>query len=385
MSAEINNDKHYTRNINIIKLFFIVLISLIISGSAHLPEKGNGWVIVIDPGHGGRDPGALGAFSQEKSINMAIALKTGEYLEKNMKNVKVIFTRKSDSDVDLWARADIANNNKADLFISVHANLSKIKNVYGAETWVMGHHKDQQNLEVAMKENEVILLENDYSTKYEGFDPKSPESYIMFTLMQNIYLEQSTDLASKIQSELKEGAGRYDRGVKQAGFVVLFMTTMPSVLVETGFISNPAEEKYINSKQGQDYIASAIYRACKEYMGEIDKKSNIPTAKVDNPSVVPDSVTLETDSKNRIIFMIQIATSSKKIDIKPGNFKNLKDIVELKAGTRFKYATGNFTEYAKAIDYRKQIERIYFDAFVIAVKDNKILPLHEAIDQKKGK
>jgi N-acetylmuramoyl-L-alanine amidase len=382
MSAEIKNDKHYTNNINIIKLFFIVLILLIISGSAHVPEKSNGWIIVIDPGHGGKDPGALGAFSQEKSINMAIALKTGEYLEQNIKNVKVIYTRKSDSDVDLWARADIANKNKADLFISVHANLSKIKNVYGAETWVMGHHKDQQNLEVAMKENEVILLENDYSTKYEGFDPKSSESYIMFFSMQNIYLEQSTDLASRIQSELKESAGRYDRGVKQAGFVVLFMTTMPSVLVETGFISNPAEEKYINSKQGQDNIASSIYRACKDYIGEINKKSGI---KVDKPIVTPDTVTIKSDNKNKVIFMVQVATSPKKIEIKPGNFKNLKDIVELNAGTRFKYATGNFTEYAKAVDYRKQLERIYPDAFVITVKDNKILPLHEALDKKKGK
>ena len=146
----------------------------------------------------------------------------------------------------------------------------------------MGLAKDQQNLEVAMKENEVILLENDYSTKYEGFDPKSPESYIMFTLMQNIFQEQSTGLASKIQTQYKEKYNRNDRGVKQAGFWVLFMTTMPSVLTETGFITNPAEEKYLNSKEGQDYIASSIFRACRDYINEIESKSGISTVKIQN-------------------------------------------------------------------------------------------------------
>jgi N-acetylmuramoyl-L-alanine amidase len=382
MGTGTKKGKHCTNNINISILFIIVLISMNLQGFSDVPGKKDGYIIVIDPGHGGKDPGALGAFSQEKNINMAIALKTGEYIEQNIKNVKVIYTRNSDSNVDLWVRADIANKNKADLFISVHTNLSDSKNVYGSETWVMGHHKDQQNLEVAMKENEVILLENDYSTKYEGFDPKSPESYIMFTLMQNVYLKQSTDLASKIQSELKEHAGRYDRGVKQAGFVVLFMTTMPSVLVETGFISNPAEEKYLNTKQGQDNIAASIFRACKEYIGEINKKSGISAV---NPVVSPDSLKVETDTKRRIVFMIQVATSARKIKIKPGNFKNIRDIVELYSGNRFRYATGIFNDYEKAVSYRKQIEKIYPDAFVIAVKDNKILPLRDALDQNKNR
>jgi len=385
MSTGTKNGKHYTNNINRFILLFIALISIPISGSAPVKTGNSGWVIVIDPGHGGKDPGALGAFSKEKNITMAIALKTGEYLDQNIKNVKVIYTRKSDTDVDLWARADIANKNKADLFISVHANSINIKNVYGTETWVMGHHKDQQNLEVAMKENEVILLENDYSTKYEGFDPKSPESYIMFTLMQNVYLKQSTDLASKIQNELKERAGRYDRGVKQAGFVVLFMTTMPSVLVETGFISNPSEEKYINSKQGQDFISSAIYRACRDYISEIDKKSGISTVKVDTPVVPVDTLSEITSIKGRIIYMVQVVTSAKKIETKPGNFKNIKNIVEIASGNRYRYATGTFSEYNKAVSYRKQIEDIYPDAFVIAVKDNKILPLQEVLDKNKGK
>lgn len=385
MGTGTKNGKHYTNNINRIMLLFIALISILISVAASVKSGNDPWVIVIDPGHGGRDPGALGAFSKEKAITMAIAQKTGEYLEQNIKNVKVIYTRESDTDVDLWARADIANKNKADLFISVHANSSSIKNVYGTETWVMGHHKDQQNLEVAMKENEVILLENDYSTKYEGFDPKSPESYIMFTLMQNVYLKQSTDLASKIQSQLKERVGRFDRGVKQAGFVVLFMTTMPSVLVETGFISNAAEEKYINSRQGQEYIASAIYRACSDYISEIDKKSGISTIKADTPIVYVDTSSAIKEKKIDVIFMVQVATSAKRIEMKPANFKNIKDIVEIVSGNRYKYATGTFTDYNMAVSYRKQIERIYPDAFVIAVKNNKILPLREVLDKNKGK
>jgi len=385
MGTWIKNGEHYTNNINSVMMIFIALISVLVSGAVPVRSGNDGWVIVIDPGHGGRDPGALGTFSKEKNITMAIALKTGEYLEKNIKNVKVIYTRKNDTDVDLWARADIANKNKADLFISVHANSTNIKNVYGTETWVMGHHKDQQNLEVAMKENEVILLENDYTTKYEGFDPKSPESYIMFTLMQNVYLKQSTDLASKIQNELKDRVGRYDRGVKQAGFVVLFMTTMPSVLVETGFISNPIEEKYINSKQGQDYIASAIYRACSDYITDIDKKSGISTVKADTPMVAVDSPSSVEDKKGDIIYMIQIATSMKRIEIKPGNFKNIKEVFEIASGNRYRYVTGSFRDYDKAVSYRKQIEAFYPDAFVVAVKDNKILPLREALDKNKGK
>ena len=159
-------------------------------------------------------------------------------------------------------RPEIANKNKADLFISIHANWAKNKNVSGPETYIMGLAKDEDNLAVAMKENEVILLEEDYSTKYQGFDPKSPESYIIFTLTQNVYQKQSADLAMKVQTQFKERANRNDRGVRQAGFWVLFNTSMPSVLIETGFITNATEENYLNSEQGQDYLASAIYRAC---------------------------------------------------------------------------------------------------------------------------
>ena len=170
------------------------------------------------------------------------------------KNVKVVYTRKDDTFVDLKERANIANRNKADLFISIHVNGEKSKKIQGTETFIMGLAKDEANLQVAMKENEVILLEKDYTTKYEGFDPKSPESYIMFTLMQNIYQQQSTLLAAKVQSQFKERVSRTDRGVKQAGFVVLFMTTMPSVLIETGFITHPSEEKFLSSAEDRKSV-----------------------------------------------------------------------------------------------------------------------------------
>ncbi|MBA4321778.1 MAG: N-acetylmuramoyl-L-alanine amidase [Odoribacter sp.] len=374
--------KHYTNYINMVIQFIIVLISINVLCFADIPEKKESYIIVIDPGHGGRDPGAIGSYSYEKNITLAVALKTGEYIEQNLKDVKVVYTRKTDTFVDLDVRSDIANKNNADLFISIHANSIDLHNVYGTETFVMGHSKDKANLDVAMKENQVILLESDYSTKYEGFDPKSPESYIMFTLMQNIYLKQSTELASMIQDQYKNKISRFDRGVKQAGFWVLYRTTMPSVLTEIGFISNLAEEKYINSKQGQDNIAESIFRACNEYIGGINKKSGISTAKNGNTVISADSIKATPATKGKIIFMIQVAASSAKIEIKPGNFKNIKDITELYSGNRFRYATGVFNDYDKAVIYRKQIEGIYPDAFVIAVKDNKILPLREALDKK---
>jgi N-acetylmuramoyl-L-alanine amidase len=249
----------------------------------------------------------------------------------------------------------------------------------------MGLSKDEQNLEVAMKENEVILLEDDFSTKYEGFDPKSPESYIIFALMQNVYQEQSTGFASKIQSQFKNRAGRIDRGVKQDGFWVLYMTSMPSVLIETGFITNVEEEEYLISKEGQDYLASAIFRALRDYITEVDKKSHISTSAEIEPFITGDSSITENPSPDdNLSFMIQITSSAEKKEVKPENFKGIKEVIEIPADNRFRYATGSFINYADAVQYRKQIEPIYPDAFVIAVKDNKILPLQDALNLKQN-
>lgn len=225
--------------------------------------------VVLDAGHGGKDPGTIGKFLKEKDVVLNIALKVGEYIEKNLPEVKVIYTRKTDKFIELTERAAIANRNKADLFISIHANAISNPKIYGTETWVMGLHKSEENLAVAKRENSVILYEENYQEHYEGFD-NSPESYIMFSLMQNAYLENSLNFADKIEKQFKSKAGRHSRGVKQAGFVVLYKTATPSVLVEAGFLSNVTEEKFLGTDNGQALIASGIYRAFKEYKSEVE-------------------------------------------------------------------------------------------------------------------
>jgi len=226
--------------------------------------------VVIDAGHGGKDPGTLGKLTREKDIVLKIALKTGNFIEENLSGVKVLYTRKTDKYVDFQARADVANKNKADLFISIHANSIVGANAYGTETFVMGLHKDNSNFEVAKRENSVILMDENYKEKYEGFDPNSPESYILFSLSQSAYQENSLKFAQKVEDQFKNRVGRSSRGVKQAGFLVLWMTTTPSVLIETGFLSNSKEEAFLASDRGQDLIASGIYRAFKDYKTEIE-------------------------------------------------------------------------------------------------------------------
>lgn len=386
MTAEMKNGKQHAISIySVSALILVCFFAFLFNINAMSQPKQ--WVIVIDAGHGGRDPGAIGSYSKEKNINLAVALKTGEYLNRNISNVKVVYTRKDDSTVDLYERPKIANDNNADLFISIHTNKTGTRAVTGAETFIMGLTKDEANLAVAMKENEVMLLEDDYNTKYQGFDPKSPESYIMFTLMQNVYLRQSTTLASKIQTQLTERVNRKDRGVKQAGFWVLFNTTMPSVLVETGFISNPAEEKFLNSEEGQDYLASAIYRACRDYIDNITSRSvSIASAKKDSSltasitEVTPVSVTSRADD---LVFTVQVSSSNVKKDIKPENFKGIKDVTEIVSQGRFKYVSGNFTDYRDALKHKKEISGIYPDAFIIALRNNEIVPLQQALKENK--
>jgi N-acetylmuramoyl-L-alanine amidase len=383
MSTGIKNGKDHTVNIYTAILFFLFIILPTILSSANGIKNEKYRVIVIDAGHGGKDPGALGSRSREKDVTLAIALKTGEYIQHNIKNVTVIYTRKDDSTVDLRDRPKIANKANADLFISIHANWASSKNIKGAETYIMGHAKDQANLEVAMNENAVMLREDDYSTKYEGFDPKSSESYIMFSLTQKVFQEQSTDLATKIQKQFRERVNRNDRDVKQAGFWVLYNTKMPSVLVETGFITNPDEEQYLNSKDGQDYLASSIFRACRDYLNEIDSKSGISWEKNQDSDQKNDTLTGTSLQTGEISFMVQVTTSVSKTEIKPENFKGLSEITEIYTQNRFKYAAGNFPDYYEAVNYRKKIDTIYPDAFVIAVKGNKILPLQQALEQKR--
>ena len=251
------------------KLILIAITLLNFSGTSYRPDHKVS-TVVIDAGHGGKDPGTSGKTVKEKDIVLKIALKVGNYIQQNCPGVKVLYTRKTDKYIEFQDRADLANKNQADLFISIHANSIVGANAYGTETYVMGLHKDKNNFDVAKRENSVILMDENYKEKYEGFDPKSPESYILFSLNQSAYQENSLRFAQKVEDQFKTKVGRSSRGVKQAGFLVLWMTTTPSVLVETGFLSNNREEAFLASENGQDLIASGIYRAFKEYKAEIE-------------------------------------------------------------------------------------------------------------------
>tara|TARA_R110001592_G_scaffold5171_1_gene28640 strand:- start:3618 stop:4787 length:1170 start_codon:yes stop_codon:yes gene_type:complete len=346
-------------------------------------------IVVIDAGHGGHDGGCQGASSSEKNVALSIALKLGKYIEENFKDVKVIYTRKTDVFLELTERARIANKANADLFICVHANANDNKAAFGTETFVMGLHKSEANLKVAQRENSSILLEDDYQSKYENFDPNSPESYITMTLMQSAYLEQSLLLASKIQTQFTERVGRKNRGVKQAGFLVLHQTSMPSVLIETGFLTNVEEEKFLNSEIGQDYMASAIFRAFKDYKNELEIKIQQPKEKkeveVKEPIVKEETKKDKKDKKKDdveegVVFKVQIATSSVKTDLKPENFKGVKDVGLYEAGGLYRYTVGNERSMDGANILQLQLRgRGFEDAFIVAFKDGKRIPISEAI------
>lgn len=370
MKSRIKKYKHYT-------IFSRACIPVLMAGllmpvspaaKADKPPE-NEWVVVIDAGHGGKDSGALGRKSREKDIVLKIALKTGKYINELLEGVKVIYTRTDDEFVELYKRAEIANRAQADLFISIHCNGFGDGRIKGSETFVMGIHKDQGNLEVAMKENSVITLEEDYTTRYQGYDPNSSESFIIFSLMQNIYLEQSLNFANYIQDQFRTRVGLSDRGVKQAGLLVLWQTTMPSVLVEAGFLTNQQDERFLLSEKGQDYIASAIFRAFRDYKMTIDQKSDFSTAAIS-----------ENDD-DKILFMVQLATSSGKKEEMPEEFRGMGEITEIVSGKYYKYATGRYSTYAEAAGRRKELNNRFPDAFVIAVKNLKIMPLQEAIEQ----
>jgi len=367
----------------------IIIIILILAGMKISPmplqadkdPKNKVQVVVLDAGHGGKDSGALGIKSREKDIVLSITLKVGKYIKENFDDVKVIYTRNKDVFIPLHERANVANKNKADLFISIHANWTKNSRIYGTETFAMGEHRSTQNLEVAMKENSVITMEEDYTIHYEGFDTTSAESYIIFSLMQNIYLEQSITFASFVQEQFRERAKRADRGVKQDIFLVLWKTTMPSVLIETGFISNPAEENYLVSEQGQIYLASAIFRAFREYKTYIESKSVFTTNPPD-PQISKEVNEFQAGQPhNDVIFMVQIASSTKPLEKNNPVFNDYDNIKILVKENSYKYAVGNYSNYHEAYEYSREISKKYQGAFVIAVENDEIIPLQEALDR----
>ena len=361
--------------------------------------------VVIDPGHGGRDPGAVGRRSKEKDIVLAISLKLGAYINEHSPDVDVMYTRDNDQFIEVHRRAEVANRNNADLFISIHANSNPNRSVRGTDTFVLGLHRTKENLDVAMKENAAILLEDDYDEQYLGFDPNSPESYIIFSLMQNTYLSQSLDFASHVQNQFRERAGRVDRGVRQAGFMVLFQTTMPSVLVEVGFISNEDEERFLMSEQGQSYIASAIFRAFRDYKQTIERKSdllaatsgsenrsdgsgmerrdNIRTTDQNSDPVVNDTAHDDTanDQAGRVVFKVQVGSSMNRIPLDSEFFNGLKDIEVYEHNGLFKYVIGNAFSLEEIVAFRKAITELFPDAFIVAVQSGTLISLQEALSR----
>ncbi len=335
--------------------------------------------VVIDAGHGGKDPGAIGKISQEKTLALAITLYLGEYISKNFPDVKVIYTRDKDIFIPLYERAQIANENNADLFISIHVNASESSRISGTSTYVMGLHKSDDNLDVAKRENSVILYEDDYDVRYEGFNADSPENHIIATLVQDTYLEQSLMFAAKIQEQFKNRAMRYNRGVKQAGLVVLWNSTMPSVLVETGFITNENEEKFLNTTEGQKILASAIFRAFRDYKTMVESNINIKAAEL------AEMKEKKAEREKGIHFKIQIKSSKTRIPLQAKNFKGLKYVEELHIDGVYKYLFGDEKTLSKIFRVRKQVRQKFKNAFIVAFKNGNPIPYKQAVKEASEK
>lgn len=348
--------------------------------------------VVIDPGHGGKDAGCLGSSSYEKDIALDISLMLGKYIEENFKDIEVIYTRKTDVFIELDERAQIANRNNADLFICVHANAAS-PSAFGTETYVMGISQSESNLQVAKRENSVILMEEDHEKRYGSFDPNSPESYIALSLMQSAYQAQSLSFAAKVQEQFRERVGRRDRGVKQAAFWVLHRTSMPSVLIETGFLTNASEEKFLKSEVGKDYMASAIYRAFKEYKYEIDAKvlpldeegiSAMERPIIDSENSVTEKERNASHAKKMkyegLTFKVQLVTSSTKISTEPENFKGILGVEYYEAGGLYRYTVGNEDDWEAASKLQDSIRaKGYEDAFVVAFLNGDRIAVGEAV------
>src|SRR5690554_3704358 len=365
--------------VSILSVLFIFTLPVL---AAKPPIKP--FVVVLDAGHGGHDSGNTGHGKRykESDISLNIVLKVGAELEK-LPNIKVIYTRKSDVFVELRERAAIANRNDADLFVSVHCNAHSSQ-AYGAETFVLGLHKSQANFEVAKKENEVIYLEENYEEKYDGFDPNAPESLIGMVLMQEEYLDQSILLASLVQNNIINNLKRKDRSVKQAGFWVLHNTYMPSVLIETGFLTNKVEGAYLNSAKGQTEMAREIGNAIKSYINSL----SISDDKIKHPEVKELEVekaieTTKEDIFEGITFKVQLAATSKKLDPRPNNFKGLKDVERDKEGGLFKFYYGNTSDYNKIQVMKTFAQQKGFpSAYIVAFKKGKKLNVSEVLKSK---
>lgn len=355
--------------------------------------------VVIDAGHGGHDPGTIGySKTKEKTVALAVALKVGGYIKEYYPDVNVVYTRDTDKFVELHERAGIANRSGADLFISIHCNAFSSSSVYGTEVYVLGLHKSEENLSVAKRENSVILMEDDYNDRYDGFDPSKPEGHILFSMFQDAFINQSINFAEKVDNQFKNRVNRRSRGVKQAGFIVLWKTSMPSTLIELGFISNQSEESFLTTEQGQSYMASAIYRAFKEYKLEMEKnvpfsesgEDNTPTPpapKPDNtnpaptPKPEPKPTVTETPkpATDHVVYKIQFLASDTELKADDPKFKGLKDISSVFVSGLHKYMTGNYGTYDEALKQQGQVRKLGFsDAFMVAYLKGERISISEA-------
>lgn len=382
------------------------------------------FTLVIDPGHGGHDAGARGAISMEKNINLTVALRFGKYVEQNMPEVRVIYTRKQDVFIPLHERANIANRANADLFISVHTNaLPAGKVARGFETYTLGMHRAKDNLDVAMRENSVISMEKGFEQTYEGFDPKSSESYIIFEFIQGKNMERSVDLARMIQRSVCDSGCRPDKGVHQAGFLVLRETSMPSCLIELGFITTPDEERLLNDNAKVDDIAKGIYEAFAKYKNKYDRTVSVPYRAANRqestlPKIVPDSYKEEAEnrrvkkqepvrrtrasktddsdrkadtvaSQSRItpkdapVFKLQIFVSSRNLRNGDAHFKGETEFDSFQEGNLVKYTLGASTNYNEIYRLRKEKMEKFPEAFIIAFKNGKKYDVNQAIREFK--
>lgn len=410
------------------RIILLLIISIFISGksfSATTTNKiGKQMVVVIDPGHGGKDPGAVNKGIQEKDVVLGIGLKLGKYITESFPDVKVVFTRNTDVFVPLIDRSRIANKAKADLFISLHANTCGTPSLRGTETFVLGLHRSSENLDVAKKENSVILMEDNYRQTYEGFDPNSSESYIMFELVQDTYLDQSLSFADDIQRQFSSRLESSNRGVKQAGFLVLRQSSMPSVLVETGFVSNQTEASYLKSDEGQHVIASSILNAFRKFKAR-SSGSSAPERSIANSSVKPDTSTLavvpekkpeikpeekievkaeenkavveekiteplkissastpttsgDTLSNTEVLknnenayYSVQIGANTTPVEPSSANFKGLKEVRREKTDKYYRYYIGKETSLESITPVLQQIKLKFSQAFIVYFIDGK--------------
>ena len=362
------------------------------------------FTVVLDAGHGGHDAGAVGSFSKEKNINLRYALLVGDMIKKNIPDAKVIYTRDKDVFVDLNERARIANRKKADLFVSIHTNSSKNSSAKGMETFTLGVSRSKENMEVAMLENSVIMLEEDYEKKYEGFDPNSVDSYIMFEFMKDQYMDRSITCADFIQKKMINASKRNDRGVRQAGFLVLRATAMPSVLIELGFISNKEEEKYLNNNENQVKIATAIFNGIKEYKHELDKKSGKSNSEElevkEELGVRSEELGVKEENKedkgelknekgeithnSEYEFFIQYLVSKNNYNADNAVFKGHTPTKILNENKLYKYLIGPY-DVNTVFNKRNEITKDFPDAFIVAYKQGQKVSTPEAIQEAKDK